>query len=49
MVGTEINWFLLPKINKQEEIMEVTSFLLPVRKWDVSQAVGFLPQKILES
>lgn len=41
-------WFLLPKINKQEEIMEVTSFWLSVCKWDLSQAVGFRPQKILE-
>lgn len=48
MVGTEINWFLLPKINKQEEIMEVTSFWLSVCKWDLSQTVGFCPQKILE-
>lgn len=30
MVGTKVNWFLLPKTNKQEEIVEVTSFWLPV-------------------
>lgn len=30
MGGSEINWFLLPKTNKQEEIVEVTGFWLPV-------------------